>query len=77
MFKYRNFRKNIKFGSFHGLESFLIEIALGLIFSVISYHSYKTDMLIIALPLGLLGSGCIVAAIISGFFYFKLKRTEC
>ena len=76
MFKYRNFRKDIKFSRFHGSESCLIEVALSLIFSVISYHSYKADMLIIALPLGLLSFGCIVVATISGFFYLKLKRKD-
>ena len=73
MIKYRNFRKSSRLKILAGLESFALEVLLALIFLIISIHSFKTEMLIVAIPLALLSLGCSSAAIISLYFYIKLK----
>ena len=73
MIKYRNFRKSLKIGNLSGLESVFVEILLGIIFFIIALHSFKSEMLIVAIPLGLLSVGCTSASVISLYFYIKLR----
>lgn len=76
--KYRNFRKQISFNHKSGLEGFLTELAVGIIFSVMAHHAYVSEMVIIAVPLGLLALACLFLVVVTSYAYIRdwISRKE-
>lgn len=77
-FKYRNFQKQMNVNYQPNLEGLAIEVSVGVIFSIIAYYCYNADMMIIAVPLGLLALACVILSLYSFYSFavsFLRKRT--
>ena len=61
----------MKFSYMPGIEGFIIELSLGLIFGIVSYNLFPVGMAVIGIPLAILSFGCLLTAIISIYFFFK------
>lgn len=58
------------------LEGFATEVFVGAIFSIIAFYCYESEMLIIAVPLGLCALGCIFLVLNSLYIYVLSFFTE-